>query len=152
LTTAIIGRGITRIVEQTFDYSGLKEIYFLGDAPEYGGHFSLRLSAVFYLPGTKGWGGLWGGVGTYPWALPYPVIIDLISSKAAQTSSFGFIISWAATNVSVVVEAASAPSSTTWTPVGTNSIVGGATYGGWSYFSDPQWTNYPARVYRVRLR
>jgi hypothetical protein len=27
----------------------------------------------------------------------------------------------------------------------TNALVNG-----WSYFSDPQWANYPARFYRVR--
>jgi hypothetical protein len=30
-------------------------------------------------------------------------------------------------------------------PIATNSLTGGA-----SYFSDPKWTNYPARFYRVK--
>jgi hypothetical protein len=33
-----------------------------------------------------------------------------------------------------------------WTPVGTNTLTSGS-----AYFSDPQWTNYPARFYRIRL-
>jgi len=32
-----------------------------------------------------------------------------------------------------------------WAPVATNTLTGGA-----SYFSDPQWRNYPARYYRLR--
>jgi len=30
-------------------------------------------------------------------------------------------------------------------PLATNTFTGGS-----SYFSDPQWTNYPARFYRLR--
>jgi hypothetical protein len=33
-----------------------------------------------------------------------------------------------------------------WSPVATNTLTGG-----WFYFSDPHWTNYPVRFYRVRL-
>ena len=61
-----------------------------------------------------------------------------------QTNGFGFIISWA-TNVSVVVEACTNLANPIWSPVGTNTLTGGS-----SYFSDPQWTNYPARFYRLR--
>jgi hypothetical protein len=32
-----------------------------------------------------------------------------------------------------------------WTPLATNPLVGGM-----NYFSDPKWTNYPRRFYRVR--
>jgi hypothetical protein len=32
-----------------------------------------------------------------------------------------------------------------WTPVAVTPLVGG-----WAYFSDPQWTNYPTRFYRLR--
>ena len=32
-----------------------------------------------------------------------------------------------------------------WSPVGTNTLAGGL-----SYFSDSQWTNHPARFYRLR--
>jgi hypothetical protein len=31
-----------------------------------------------------------------------------------------------------------------WTSVATNTLAGGS-----SYFSDPQWTNYPGRFYRL---
>jgi hypothetical protein len=61
-----------------------------------------------------------------------------------QTNQFGFIISWA-TNLSVVVEACTNLSNPTWSPVSTNILTNGS-----SYFGDPQWTNYPMRLYRLR--
>jgi hypothetical protein len=33
----------------------------------------------------------------------------------------------------------------TWYPLQTNTLTGGS-----FYFSDPQWTNYPGRFYRIR--
>ena len=61
-----------------------------------------------------------------------------------QTNGFGFTISWA-TNIPVVVEACTNLANPLWSPVGTNTLTDGS-----SYFSDPQWTNYPARLYRLR--
>jgi hypothetical protein len=55
-----------------------------------------------------------------------------------------FRISWA-TNPSVVVEASTALASPVWSVVSTNTLVDG-----WTYFSDAEWTNYPARFCRVR--
>jgi hypothetical protein len=76
--------------------------------------------------------------------LPNPVILNNGQSVGVQTNGFGFIISWA-TNIPVVVEACSSLASPIWSPVTTNTLTGGS-----SYFSDPQWTNYPARFYRLR--
>jgi hypothetical protein len=61
-----------------------------------------------------------------------------------QSNGFGFIISWA-TNIPVVVEACTDLANPLWSPVGTNILTDG-----WSYFSDPQWTNYPVRCHRLR--
>jgi hypothetical protein len=61
-----------------------------------------------------------------------------------QTNGFGFVISWA-TNTAVVVEACADLANAIWSPVGTNTLTDGS-----SYFSDPDWTNYPARFYRIR--
>jgi hypothetical protein len=60
-----------------------------------------------------------------------------------QPGGFGFTISWA-TNVSVVVEAATNLANPVWLPVSINTLTGGT-----NYFSDPQWTNYPGRFYRA---
>jgi hypothetical protein len=103
-------------------------------------------ATVYYLPGTTGWGtpgSLFGGCPTALWMLPNPMILNYEPSFGVRTNRFGFIISWA-TNVSVVVEVCSMTNST-WVPLQTNTLTGG-----WVYFSDPQWTNYPVRCYRLR--
>jgi hypothetical protein len=61
-----------------------------------------------------------------------------------RTNRFGFAIS-GASNLVLVVEAATNPANPAWVPVSTNTLTGGA-----SYFSDPEWTNHPARFYRLR--
>jgi hypothetical protein len=96
------------------------------------------------LPGTTGWGSTFGGRPTALWFLPNPLILNNGPSFGVKTNLFGFIISWA-TNIPVVVEACTNPANHTWSPVSTNSLTNGS-----SYFSDPQWTNYPARFYRLR--
>ena len=45
----------------------------------------------------------------------------------------------------LVVEACTNLANASRSAAQTNSLTGG-----WSYFSDPQWTNYPARFYRLR--
>jgi hypothetical protein len=99
---------------------------------------------VYYLPGTAGWGTTFGGHPTALWHLPYPVILDLPPSFGVKTNAIGFIISWA-TNASVAVEACTSLANPAWVSVGTNTLTGG-----WSYFSDPLWMNYPSRFYRLR--
>jgi hypothetical protein len=101
-------------------------------------------ATVYYLPGTTGWGTTFGDRPTAQWFLPNPLILNNGPSFGVQTNGFGFIISWA-TNISVVVEACTDLASPIWSPVRTNTHTGG-----WSYFSDPQWTNHSARFYRLR--
>ncbi len=60
-----------------------------------------------------------------------------------RTNRFGFNIvgeDWVA-----VVEASTNLADPTWTSLSTNTMAGGM-----SYFSDPQWTDCPARYYRLR--
>jgi hypothetical protein len=45
----------------------------------------------------------------------------------------------------VVVEACTNLSNPDWQPMQTNLLTTGS-----AYFSDPQWTNYPNRFYRLR--
>jgi hypothetical protein len=65
-------------------------------------------------------------------------------SFGVRTNRFGFNIT-GTSNLVVVVEACTDLANPAWSPVGTNTLTGGS-----SYFSDPQWTNYPARFYRLR--
>jgi hypothetical protein len=61
-----------------------------------------------------------------------------------RTNEFGFNII-GTSNLVVVVEACTNPADPNWFPVGTNTLTDGL-----SYFSDPAWTNYPSRFYRLR--
>jgi len=60
-----------------------------------------------------------------------------------QTNDFGFDITGISNQV-VVVEVCTNLISPDWLQVQTNTLTGVP-----SYFSDPQWTNYPARFYRL---
>ena len=107
----------------------------------FGGHTP---ATVYYLPGTTGWGSTFGGRPTALWMLPNPLILNNAPNFGIRSNQFGFIISWA-TNLPVVVEACTDLAQPIWAPVGTNTLTAGS-----SYFSDPEWTNHPARFYRLR--
>ena len=81
-------------------------------------------ATVYYLPGTTGWGAMFDGLPTAPWFLPNPVILNNGPGFGVQPGGFGFTISWA-TNVSVVVEAATNLANPVWIPVSTNTLTGG---------------------------
>jgi hypothetical protein len=170
LTSITIPTGVTSIGEQTFayctslvsitipntvtsigmeafseDYS-LMAVYYLGDAPSLG--ISVfrddNKTTIYFMPGTTGWGATYGGLPTAPWLLPYPVVLDFEPNFGLHSNRFGFTTSWA-TNLNIVVEACTNLANHSWTSIYTNTLSGGT-----NYFSDPQWTNYPRRFYRVR--
>jgi hypothetical protein len=68
----------------------------------------------------------------------------VLTDMGVRTNQFGFNIAEAtgASSVPFVVEACTNLSSPNWQPLATNT--------GSVYFSDPQWTNYPSRFYRIR--
>ena len=105
-----------------------------------------RLNAgVYDLPGITGWwSGSFGGSGGPPLVLWDPQAQTSGDTFGVQTNRFGFTIT-GASNLVVVVEASTTLADPTWSPVATNTLTGGS-----SYFSDPQWTNYPRRFYRLR--
>jgi hypothetical protein len=107
-----------------------------------GSIFRLDNATAYYLPGTTGWGSTFGGIPTALWTLPYPLILN--GSLGVLSNQFGFTVSWA-TNLNVVVEAATDLASPVWSPLQTNALTSGS-----FYFSDPQWEHYPSRFYRVR--
>jgi hypothetical protein len=108
------------------------------------GFTGLNNAHVYYLPGTTGWGSKLGGLPTALWFLPNPLILSG-ASFGIQTNGFGFIVSWA-TNLSIVVEGCTVLANLAWSPLSTNAL----TTNGWFYFSDQDWTNCPARLYRIR--
>ena len=147
VTNITIGDGVTNVMDIAFYNCGrLKGVYFKGNAPNIGpSEFEGATNAtVYYLPGTTGWGATYGGRPTAQWFLPNPVILRTVPSFGVQANQFGFVISWA-TNTSVVVEACTSLANPAWSPVATNTLNNGS-----SYFSDPRWTNYSGRFYRLR--
>jgi len=147
LTNVVIGSGVTNVGDLAFSYGhGLTGVYFEGSAPKGSDavFFASTKVVVYYLLGTMGWEPTYAGRPTALWVLPYPVILNLSPSLGVHTNVFGFRVSWA-TNTQVVVEASTTLTDPTWLPVSTNTLTDGL-----SYFSDPDWTNYPNRFYRIR--
>ena len=143
----MIPNSVTSIAGWAFaGCTSLTGVYFQGNAPSADSTvFSGDNNAtVYYLPGTTGWSDFSAntGLSVALWFLPNPLILN--NSFGVKTNLFGFIISWA-TNVPVVVEASTNLANPAWIPLATNTLIGGS-----SFFSDPQWTNYPARFYRLR--
>lgn len=148
LKSIIIPETVTTIDSIAFSHcTNLIEVYFQGNSPTSVGSDVFAQSTnvtVYYLPGTLGWGPLFGDRPTVPWGLPYPLILTTLPNFGFQNNAFGFRISWA-TNVPIVVEASTSPIDGVWSPVSTNRLTDG-----WCDFSHTDWTNYPAQFYRIR--
>jgi hypothetical protein len=146
LTSVTIGNSMLYIGGDTFAYStNLTGVYFKGNAPSLGSDVFSRDNnvTVYYLAGTTGWDTTFGDRPTALWLFPNPLILNNGPSFGVRSNAFCFIISWA-TNTSVVMEASTSLVNPTWYPISTNATTNGSIY-----FSDPQWTNYPTRFYRV---
>jgi len=98
-------------------------------------------ATIYHLPGTTGWGPVFGG---RPAVLWNPQVLTTGARFGVKTNRFGFNIT-ATNNFTVVVEASPSLVNPTWTPLTTNTLTSGSLY-----FSDSQWTNYPTRFYRLR--
>ncbi len=143
LTNLTIPSNVTNVGNQAFSYCpSLAGLFFMGNAPANVG-LDIYNSTAYYLPGTAGWENFaqTTGISTALW-LPQMQTAD--SSFGVQTNQFGFNISWAS-DQTVVVEACTNLSKPDWQPVQTNTLTTGL-----AYFSDPQWTNYLGRFYRLR--
>jgi hypothetical protein len=144
LASVTIPDSVTHIGDIAFYYcNGLNGVYFQGNAPSLGsGVFDGdNNTTVYYLPGTTGWGPTFGDLQTVLWK---PRVLTSDACLGVRTNRFGFNIIWAGGQV-VVVEACTNLANLTWTPVETNTLTGDS-----YYFSDPRWTNYPSRFYRLR--
>jgi len=117
-------------------------VYFKGNAPSVGVDvFDGDIHTfVYYLPGTMNWGATFAGRPALLWN---PEVTGRGGGIGVGTNGFGFALA-GTSNLVVVIEACVDLAKPIWSPVGTNTLIDGA-----SYFSDPQWTNYPARLYRI---
>jgi hypothetical protein len=86
-----------------------------------------------------GWDTTFAGVQTALW-LPQMQT----TAASPSTHKFVFNINWAS-GQTVVVEACTNLTNPDWQPVQTNALTTGT-----AYFSDPLWSNYPNRYYRLR--
>jgi hypothetical protein len=155
LTSVTIPNSVTNIADNAFGgCTSLTSVYFQGNAPSFGADvFDQRIgwwfgwhqvwdpATIYCLPGTTGWSTNSSGLPTMLWT---PQVQTSDASFGVRTNQFGFNITWAS-GMTVVVEASTNLANPTWYPLATNTVNGGS-----SYFSDPQWTNYPARFYRLR--
>ena len=144
LISLTIPKSVTSIGDTAFyRCTNLKGVYFIGNAPSVGiAVFSMISNAtVYYLPNTTGWTSTFGGRPTLLWN---PQVQSTGASFGVRTNRFGFTITGTSKLV-VVVEACTNLANPTWSPVATNTLTNGS-----SYFSDARWTNYPARLYRLR--
>jgi hypothetical protein len=155
LTGVTIPASVNSISDDAFyRCSGLQQAFFQGNAPSVDGGAGSADNTVFlgdpgtayYLPGTTGWGSHFGSAPTAFWVLPNPLILNNGLKFGPQNNQFGLTISWAS-NATVVVEASTNLAHPVWSPVSTNTLTAAI---GTNYFSDPHWTNYPSRFYRLR--
>jgi len=147
LTSITIGTNISTI--QQFAFAGctsLTNVYFLGNAP--GADLTVfsgdNYATAYYLPGTTGWASTFDGIPAVLLNPPTPHVPTTDGSFGVKTNLFGFDIT-GTNNQTIVVEATTNLAGHVWIPIQTNIISGSAVY-----FSDPQWTNYHTRFYRVR--
>lgn len=143
ITSVTVPASITNIQDSVFDYcSNLAVVTFLGDVPlKYTSYlFTGSTNAVvYYLPGTVGWGLTFSD---RPTALWNPQMQSDNGNFGVRTNQFGFNIT-GTSNILMVVEAST--NLNVWTPLQSVTLTNGT-----AYFSDPQWTNYPGRFYRLR--
>jgi BspA type Leucine rich repeat region (6 copies) len=156
LTKVTIGANVTSIGSYAFNNcQALTGVYFQGNSPTPTNDMSVfgksgifftvfdTNAITYYLPGATGWGAIFDGIPVVLWN-PQAQTSD--GSFGVLTNQFGFNIT-GSSNLVIVVEACTNLANPIWSPVSTNTLNTFIGTNGISYFSDPQWTNYPCRFY-----
>ena len=146
LTSVTLPASVTNIETLAFyDCVDVNGFFFEGNSPSLGNNvFTLDNAAtVYYLPGTTTWGPTFGGLPTSPWdPRIQPAAAHL--NDPANASAFGFSVA-GTTNIPVVVEASTNLGAGPWVVLQSTTLTNGVLN-----FSDPAWTNFPGRFYRIR--
>jgi hypothetical protein len=142
LTHFTIPSSVTNIEDLAFaQCPKLAGVYFQGSAPGLGQLPFGTNTTVYYLHATTGWGQTFGGVPAVLWN---PRALTGDAGFGVRQNGFGFNIAGTA-DIPLVVEATTNLAAQSWTPLQSGTLTNGLIY-----FSDVQWTNYPARSYRIR--
>jgi hypothetical protein len=153
LPSIIIPGSVTTIADSGFyDCWNLTAVYFLGNAPTVGDfvfcyawngymYYDWYLT-VYYLPGTTGWTAF--AANTHLQTMLWNPQAHAGSNFGVRSNRFGFNITGTA-NIPLAVEASTNLALVGWIPLQTCTLTNGSIY-----FSDPQWANYPSRIYRIR--
>jgi hypothetical protein len=144
LTNVTIPNSLASIEYLVFAWcTSLTGGYFKGNAPSVDSlaFYGDNDATVYYLPGATGWGPTFGGLPTALWK---PEMQTGDASFGIQTNQFGFNIAWASGQI-VVVDACTNLANPSWFPLQTNTLSDDS-----FHFSDREWTNHPARFYRLR--
>jgi hypothetical protein len=145
MTNITIPESVTNLEDYAFyGCTNLTGAYFEGNAPSADSTvFSGDSSTIaYFLSETTGWSEFLAetGVPTALWIEQTPLVS---ASPGVKVGQFGFTIN-GTSNLVVMVEACTSLAKPIWSPVATNTLTDGS-----SYFSDPHWTNYHGRFYRV---
>jgi hypothetical protein len=142
LISVTMGNSVTSIGGGAFSgCQSLTGVFFKGNAPSVGSEvfYGADNATVYYLPGTTGWN---------QWASPPRAVlwnpeVQMDAGFGVRSNRFGFTITGTA-NIPIVVAACTNLAVGAWTSLQTCTLTNGSIY-----FSDPAWTNYPARFYRI---
>jgi hypothetical protein len=125
--------------------ASLKEVYFLGNAPDADSTIFVGSDhvTVIYLPGATGWKTTFGGVSTIMVTLK---VATTDGGFGIRANRFGFNIAGVGNQV-IVVDVCTNLSGGAWMPLQTNLLVDGA-----CSYSEILDMNAPIRLYRVRAQ
>jgi hypothetical protein len=143
MTSLTMAGSVTNLGDSAFSFCNkLTSVYFGGNAPSVGSFafYADDDATVYYLLGATGWSSPFAGLRAELWD---PLIEVGGANFGVRSNQFGFNIT-GDDGIPIVVEACTNLANPVWTPLRTVTLVSGS-----FYFSDPQWTNYPGRFYRI---